>query len=891
MEIFSDQEAIGHPLQVEIDAYKGTILSLFKKNVDKIPHHHAVKMGQEVLTYRELDILSDKIAATLIGQGLREDTPVGILLPRSLEFIVSIFGILKAGGGFVPMSPSDGEERLIHIIRDCACPFLLTQKQYLKKNIDLFNTEIIEIELNESSLKNIPDHPFHQKTIYPDNLAYIIYTSGTTGLPKGAMIEHKNLFWLISNYIPILGPSDRTLQSMSITCDASIVEIFPALSGGATLVLWKDNFPEMFKKEKITHTCLTPSMAELVDPEDCTDLKNLVIGGEKLTEDVVKKFPSSVKIFNGYGPTECTVACSNTPILDPKRIHIGGKLNQAELYVVDPNNLNLCTTHQIGELFIGGKGVGRGYWNNSDLTAKKYINNPFGDGMVYRTGDLVKWNELGDLEYIGRADRQVKVRGHRLELDGVEGIINHFPGVTGSYLLLSNQNLIAYITPTDLNLENLKIHLEKNLPKHAMPFRFFFMENFPINAAGKVDVKQLPKIEEHLEKKENLPQGQSELEMSTLWKKILKLDNLAISLNDNFFELGGNSLNAIQLTHAIRKKFLNSTIQLELIYKNPTLKEYIETLEKELSKNKTNDQDGPFPVLDLIKTIPNSFYFVFAWIFPAIAFCALLFKFPFLIFYYLFELVFFGVFGNKVYPIFQTILNNINFDRFNFKEIKILETVPLEKSKGMVFCFHPHGLMDIHAMALERYHFKKNIKYKNTFAKELFWLPFNRTFLYLLGYVPAKKEIYKNLEKREKNIFTTPGDVAEFLQCHKPSTIFLSSNKIFFKIALENGLTLLPIYAFDTEKCFNNYPRLHKYRDKLKIGVRPLAIPIFSGRFYLPIPFKTKSKIVIGSPIKIEKNKNPTWKEIEACTQLYATQLKHLYDGHKAVDALPLNII
>jgi amino acid adenylation domain-containing protein len=891
MEVFSDQESIGHPLQVEIDAYKGTILSLFKKNVDKIPHHHAVKMGQDMLTYRELDILSDKIAATLIGQGLRPDIPVGILLPRSLEFIISIFGILKAGGGFVPMSPSDGEDRLIHIIRDCACPFLLTQKQYLKKNIDLFNTEIFEIELNGTGLNNIPDHPFHQKTIDPDNLAYILYTSGTTGLPKGAMIEHKNLFWLISNYVPTLGPGDRTLQSMSTTCDASIVEIFPALSGGATLVLWKDNFPEMFKKEKITHTCLTPSMAELVDPEDCTDLKNLVIGGEKLTEDVVKKFPSSVKIFNGYGPTECTVACSNTPILDPKRIHIGGKLNQAELYVVDPNNLNLCPTDQIGELLIGGKGVGRGYWNNSDLTAKKYIKNPFGDGIVYRTGDLVKWNNLGDLEYIGRADRQVKVRGHRLELDGVEGIINQFPGVTGSYLLVSNQNLMAYITPSSINLEQLNRHLEKNLPKHAMPFKFFFMENFPINAAGKVDVKKLPKFEEYQEVKENLPQNLSDLEMATLWNKILKLDNSIISLNDNFFELGGNSLSAIRLTHAIRKKFLNSTIQLELIYKNPSLKDFIESLDKVCAKNKTKNENTPFPFLDLIKTIPNSLYFVFAWIFPAIAFFLLVFKFPFLIFYYPFELVFFGIFGNKIHPIFQTFLNQINFDRFNFKEIEIVESVPLDNPKGIVLCFHPHGLMDIHAMALERYLFKKKIRFKSTFAEDLFWLPFNRTFLFLLGYVPAKKDIYKNLGLSEKNIFTTPGDVAEFLQFHKSSTIFLSSNKIFFKIALENGLTLLPIYAFDSEKCFTSYPQLHKFRDKLKLGVLPLAIPIFSGRFYLPIPFKTKSKIAIGSPIKIEKKENPNWKDIEECANLYASQLQHLYEKNKTKDAPPLNII
>jgi Diacylglycerol acyltransferase len=211
--------------------------------------------------------------------------------------------------------------------------------------------------------------------------------------------------------------------------------------------------------------------------------------------------------------------------------------------------------------------------------------------------------------------------------------------------------------------------------------------------------------------------------------------------------------------------------------------------------------------------------------------------------------------------------------------------------KGVVFCFHPHGLMDIHSQALERHLFKKNILFKSTFEKKLFLLPFNRTFLYLLGYIPAVKENYDHLESKRTNIFTTPGDVAEYLLSGEPSTVVLSSNKIFFKLAIENGLTLVPIYAFDTERSFKFYPSLNKWRDKLKIGVQTLAIIPFSGRFFLPIPFKTVSKVAIGEPIKIEKNDNPNWEDIENCSKLYTSNLIKLYNENKSGKASSLKIL
>jgi 1-acyl-sn-glycerol-3-phosphate acyltransferase len=496
----------------------------------------------------------------------------------------------------------------------------------------------------------------------------------------------------------------------------------------------------------------------------------------------------------------------------------------------------------------------------------------------------VKWNDLGDLEYIGRIDRQIKIRGYRVELDGIENIINRFPGVTGNHLRVEGQNLLSYVTPSNINLEKFKKYLEANLPQHAVPSQFFLLENFPINSTGKIDMKRLP-MPDKLQKKD-LPVGPGEIKMADLWQNILKIKD-PISPKDNFFDLGGNSLSAIKLTHFLRKEISNSNLPIELIYLNPTLASYTaSTLEFKLDLAKTDDNS--FPILDLIKSLPSTLYFVVAWLIPTLGFLILLPKFPFLIFYYLFELVFFGLFGEKIKPIFQIIRNKINLDQLNFKEIKIVDSGLPNNLQGVIFCLHPHGLMDIHSLPLERHLFKKNISYRSTFERKLFWCPFLRTFLYLLGYIPATSE---NFKKKGINILTTPGDVAEFLQCGNPSTVFLSSNKIFFKLAIENGLTIVPIYAFDTEKSFKFYPSLNKWRDKVKVGVQTVAIVPFSGRFYLPIPFKTRTKVVIGEPLEIEKMENPSWKRIEETEKLYIEQLEKIYNTHRENNSPDLKIL
>jgi amino acid adenylation domain-containing protein len=881
MDFNTFSEISENPLLPEKDSYKDTVLSLFKLHVEKNPNKVAVKMGTKNLTYQELDKISDKLAAMLVLKGLREDTPVGILLPRSLEYIVSIFGILKAGGGYAPMNPSDGEERLSHILTNCDCPFLLTHSKFLNPKLMSLNTQLLEIEIEENELIGFDDVPFYPQRIKPENLAYIIFTSGTTGFPKGVMIEHRNLFWYVKNYVPKIIPEDRVLQSMSITFDGSVSEIFPALCNGASLILPGDNISQTIREEEINYTMLTPSLAEVIDPKDIKTLKYIMIGGEKLSENVVKKFLPNVDVYNGYGPTEVTVVCSMTLIKNPKRIHIGGKLVGAELYVVNPD-FKLCDQpNEIGELLIGGGGIGRGYYANPELTKIKFIKNPFGKGMIYRSGDLVKWNELGDLEYIGRADRQIKLRGFRMELDGIEEIINSFPEVTRSHLKIHNQNLIAYISPKNINLENLVSYLKTKLPLHAIPFKFIFIDNFPLNATGKINEKRLPPPNFSDEKKEFLPETLTEQKIETLWKKVLSIDS-RISRKDNFFDLGGNSLNSLKLIHLMRKTYSNTNIPLELIYKNPKLEDFAKETENFLSREKKIEgKKEKVPVKEILECLPSTIYFVFGWIFPSILFILMIIEFPILLFYYFFELIIFKLFGYKIPPIFQMIRNKINFDSLNFKEVKIIETAPIYDPTGNIFCIHPHGLTDMHLQSLERYFYKRGYSLKTTFHNTIFFLPIIRTFLFLLGYIPANRKTFKYFPINKSNIFTTPGDVSEYLQCHEPSSVSLSTNELFFKLAIENGSTLIPVYAFNTENSFKFYKNLHGLRDKLKIGVKTLAIVPYSGKFKLPLPIKTNCHIVVGSPIKFQKNENPRWEDIQNATQVYSSALEKLHNTHR----------
>ncbi len=882
---------------LKINPYENTILSLFRLQVENYPHKVAVKIGEKNLTYQELNKISDNLASALVLKGLKKDTPVGILLPRSLEFIVSIFGILKAGGAYLPLGPNDGEERLANIIVDCKCPFLLTKSQFLNQTLSPLNTQILEIEIEGGDLIGFDDIPFYPQEIRPENLAYIIYTSGTTGLPKGAMIEHRNLFTYIKNFRPTINYDDRTLHSMNPACDSSIGEIFPTLCNGGTLVLWQENLSSTIREEKITYTTLTPSMAELVDPADCLYLKKLILGGEKLTPEVVKRFPKDVALYNGYGPTEGTVDASITRIYDAEKIHIGDRLPHVELHVV--NRLGeICPTGEPGELWIGGGGIGRGYLNRPELNKEKFIPNPFGEGILYKTGDLVCWRSEEHLDFLGRIDRQVKVRGFRVELDGLEKVICSFSGVTGSHIVFKNGNLIAYLTPENINLADLKKFLEKELPSYSIPSKFFNLEKFPINSAGKVDEKSLPEVFIRSLDKTNLPETDLQKKMAEIWRNIIEPKSsekeFPISLDDNFFDLGGNSLHAIKLISVINETF-QMKMSLQFIYQNPFLKDFVESF-NQAEKEKTTRVKFRPPLntllLDTLKCLPSTFWYYFLFSIPSVILLLVFLFSPFgaiLLVAFEFLLEKYGLLPRSNF--LRKLKTNLHFTSFKYKSVKILQEAPVETFPRTNFLVAPHGVSEDHLVPIEKLLLSKKINYQVTCNEMLFKLPFSKTFYSLLGGIPAKKESYFKAEKENQSLFITLGDGYELFYLDEPSTIALKDNKVFFKYALETGTSLTPIYVFNYNKTFKFFRHFQQERISIFEKNKSAIIQPFYGRCFLPIPYRVELNVVIGTPLAVQKIENPSWQEVENLFNRYIFHIKELYRKHTGDNDPPLKIV
>lgn len=867
--------------------YKNTILDLFSRQVEKRPHHPALKMGEQLFTYRELDQHIDKLAAYLREYGVGRDCLVGLILPRSPEMIISIFAILRAGGAYIPMGPKDGIKRIEHILTDSGCKIVLTQEKILKNQSYNLDQNILNIDLCQKNwffplqgniFRESFDYPVK---IDPNSLAYVIYTSGTTGRPKGALIEHQNLYSLISNYVPKLDPTDRTLQSMNTSCDSSVVEIFPALCSGATLVLWEKNISATIRDEKITHTCITPTMTELLETEDCISLKKIVIAGEKLTKEAFQKIPKHVKIYNGYGPTECTVACSNTLIKDPDKIHIGGILNHARVYVVN-KNLGLCNIGEEGELLIGGLGVGRGYLNRPNLNSEKFIPNPFGPGTIYKTGDLVKWANNSELKFLGRLDRQVKVRGFRVELDGIEKLICSFPGVNQSYIKFNGKNLIAYLSPENINIFKLKAFLKEGLASYAMPSRFITLDAFPINTAGKVDEQSLPEPTLKKESVKNPPISSDEKAMALIWEKILFKGEYPISLSDNFFDLGGNSIDSMKLTRVIQQK-VNPDFPMEFIYRYPVLGDFIKEVGEHKNKSvyRTKDKDTSWRTifLDGLKSTPSFVYDYVVYSMPIFVLMAIFFYSPVIaIFLVAVEYLLHHIYDfTKIYD-FRKIKIYLQNRRWKYKSIKIIEDYPVKNLPRSIFCIHPHGVTEDHIFPFEKFLLGKNKKYKVLNHEVLFKMPFSKTFFSLLGGLPAGKSSYIWAEKNNSNLLVTPGDGPEGFRANEAGTIALSAQKHFFKYALETGTPLTPVYFHNNYKAFNLFTHFFQQRFNLFNKNRSFVLLPYWGRWFLPIPRKIDLLITTGSPLQVLKNENPSWEEVE---ELYQSYLKHLRQHYK----------
>jgi len=554
-----------------------TIIQLFEEQVEKIPNNIAVVFEEQKLTYTELNEKANQLAHYLKRENLSQEDIICILLDKSLEMIIAILAILKNGCAYLPIDITYPKERIDYILKDSRAKILLTSRQLINNSNSDIKSICIDIDtpnIYEESIKTNLD------IIGKNNdLAYIMYTSGSTGNPKGVMIENKNVVRLVknTNYIEFK-KNDRILQTGSIVFDACTFEIWGALLNGLELYIIRKEelldatmIKKYIEKNKITVLWLTAPLFNQIceqDPETFRKVRCLLTGGDVLSPKHINKVRNTnpnLQVINGYGPTEnTTFSCCYTIEKDFKKsVPIGSPIANSTCYIVSENGM-LQPIGIPGELWVGGDGVGRGYFNNPKLTQEKFIKSPFDNGKVYKTGDLVKWRNDGTIDFLGRIDNQVKVRGFRVELSEISVAITKYEGMKEAFTIYEEINkkkaICSYIVSKEkVDIDKLKLFLKETLPQYMIPEYFMQIEKLPINQNGKVNKNLLPKdfIKQEVKKEIKLPVSETEKNIYDILKKVLDYDNL--SIDDNFFNIGGDSLLAMKLQIEALNKGMNIT--------------------------------------------------------------------------------------------------------------------------------------------------------------------------------------------------------------------------------------------------------------------------------------------------------------------------------------------
>lgn len=574
------------------------------------PEAIAVEDAQRQMTFGQLNARANQLARYLLETGVGPDTPVGLLVERSPEMIVALLAILKSGGCYVPLDPKSPPERLRAIMDDAlnvagVRPIVLTQER-LRDNIPEHAGENVALDTDAALWESQPvTNPGGKAG--PGHLAYIIYTSGSTGIPKGVMIEHRSIVNYTRHAIKEyeITDKDKVLQFSSITFDAAGEEIYPVLSAGGTLVLRDEEAirsPQTFIEKCNTHKITLLSMPttyfhQLTGAVETTPvrfgehLRAILFGGERVFPQEIQRwqqvYPGKPALINTYGPTEATVVAT-TYILpadaagDSTEIPIGKPVANAQIYVLNHDRQPVGVGIP-GELCIGGTGLARGYLNRPELTAERFVDNPLrpqSGEKIYRTGDLVRLKPDGLLEFIGRVDDQVKVRGYRIEPGEIETVLKDHPAVGECAVLArkgdhGDHQLEAYIVLKELGSEqpvDMRAFLKDRLPEYMIPAQIYRLESFPVTAQGKINRAVLPDLQ-----RENVgPQTQYvaptnliEEQLQRMWQDILEVER--VSITDDFFDLGGHSLLATQIISRIQQSF-QVELSLRTLFAEPTVK-------------------------------------------------------------------------------------------------------------------------------------------------------------------------------------------------------------------------------------------------------------------------------------------------------------------------------
>ncbi len=571
---------------------------LFEDQVRRTPDAVALVYDSRQLTYAELNASANRLASGLRKLGVGPDVLVGICIERSMEMVVGLLAILKAGGAYVPLDPAHPKERLEFLLTDLQAPVLLCRKRFAEELHRYTSTVLPVEEWAEFTSGESDENPV--SSVQPDHLAYVLYTSGSTGRPKGALIPHRALVnyltWCASAY-----PADQGSGSpvhTPIGFDLTVTSLFPPLLAGRSAVLIREDstlgtLAEAMSSGDFGFVKLTPSHLEALRHKRSLDPSKLltrmfVIGGEALTGKVLaywRKHAPTVRMVNEYGPTEATVGCCVYEVppegVSTLAIPIGRPISNVRLYVLD-RSLQPVPIGMPGELHIAGAGLARGYHRSPELTAEKFIKDPFDsdpEARLYKTGDLVRYRADGNLEFLARLDYQVKIRGIRVEPTEIEAALTECEGIRGAVVtaqerLAGSPRLVAYVVAEQnaaLTEDLMRRLLKRKLPDYMLPARFVLLPAFPLTPNGKIDRQALPAPDRAPETRLTstiAPCDSLEYRLLKIWEEVFSLS--PIGVDDDFFDLGGDSLLSIQLLMRIEAA-LNRKLPLGVLYEAPTI--------------------------------------------------------------------------------------------------------------------------------------------------------------------------------------------------------------------------------------------------------------------------------------------------------------------------------
>jgi non-ribosomal peptide synthetase-like protein len=570
-----------------------TLNELFETRAALTPSAVAVICGNERLTYAALEARANQVANYLKALGIRPGDRVALLLPRSAELYICLLGILKSGAAYVPLDPEYPAERIGFILRDCEAQALLTFET-LESKTSSFAGEVVCLDTKEKEVSSFSsEKPILAPPIGPESLCYIIYTSGTTGRPKGVEIEHRSVCHLVRVEAQIfqVQQSDQVYQGFSIAFDASVEEIWLAFCAGATLVVPKAGMahagPELaafLSQAGVTVLSCVPTLLATLE-QDVPTIRLLILGGESCPPDLVKRWwKPGRRLVNTYGPTEATVIATYAELLPDQPVTIGKPLPNYSVVIVD-EHLQPVNDGAAGELCIGGIGLARGYVRLPELSQQKFILSSQPDsipGRLYRTGDLARWTRAGELEFLGRLDSQVKLRGYRIELSEIEAVLMECPGVRSAAVSLHEDagptpELVGYLVPKTSSapdLNQVRFHLRERLPSYMIPWSLEILTILPTLPSGKVDRKRLPKpsSERHPGDRQLLmPRTPLQHQIAGVWGKVLRTESISID-DDLFLDLGGHSLVAARIVSELRKTGLLNGVSMADIYARSTIR-------------------------------------------------------------------------------------------------------------------------------------------------------------------------------------------------------------------------------------------------------------------------------------------------------------------------------